>query len=196
MFGRQRLRIGALLALTPAVPILLWASLRGNIADPSSVVLKVSIANRTLKVIEDGEVVRTYGIAVGRPSNPTPRGSFRTGHIDWNPWWRPPPSWWARGKKAQPPGDPDNPIQGVKIYFRAPWYYIHGTNSPGSIGRAASRGCIRMRTEDAKALARRIRKAGGSVPLVISARPERPPAVSGDSPPGSPGLSSAHQREA
>jgi lipoprotein-anchoring transpeptidase ErfK/SrfK len=57
-------------------------------------------------------------------------------------------------------------MQGVKIYFKAPYYYIHGTNSPGSIGSAASHGCLRMRTKDAKALARRISKHG-SVLLVI-----------------------------
>jgi lipoprotein-anchoring transpeptidase ErfK/SrfK len=60
-------------------------------------------------------------------------------------------------------------MQGVKIYFRAPDYYIHGTNNPGSIGSAASHGCLRMTEGDAKALARRIQKAGGGVPLVIRA---------------------------
>ena len=59
-------------------------------------------------------------------------------------------------------------MQGVKIYFQAPDYYIHGTNDPASIGRAASRACVRMRESEAKSLARRIQKAGGSVPLRIS----------------------------
>lgn len=157
-----------MLALSPAIPLVLWATLRGERADPPNVRLQASIGARTLKVIENGKVVKTYRIAVGRPGNPTPRGSFRTGRIDWNPWWKPPKVWWARNKKPQPPGDPDNPMQGVKIYFKAPDYYIHGTNDPASIGRAASRGCIRMRPGDAKNLARRIRKAGGSVPLQIS----------------------------
>ena len=58
-------------------------------------------------------------------------------------------------------------MQGVKIYFKAPYYYIHGTNAPGSIGEAASHGCIRMTAEDAVALAHRIERAGGGVPLVI-----------------------------
>jgi L,D-transpeptidase ErfK/SrfK len=159
---------GALLALTPVLPLLVWATFGRAPANPPRMRLEASIAARTLKVIENGNVVKTYGIAVGRPSNPTPRGTFRTGQIIWNPWWRPPNVWWARNKTAQPPGDPDNPIQGVKIFFRAPDYYIHGTNDPGSIGSAASRGCIRMTESDAKNLARRIRKAGGSVPLRIS----------------------------
>ena len=170
MFGTRRTRLGVLLGLTPVLPAIAWATFFRAPADRGSMRLEVSIAAKTLKVIENGKVVKTYGVATGRPGNPTPRGSFRTGQIIWNPWWRPPRVWWARNKKAQPPGDPDNPIQGVKIFFRAPDYYIHGTNDPGSIGRAASRGCVRMRESDAKNLARRIRSAGGSVPLLISMR--------------------------
>lgn len=168
MFGWDRVRLRTLLLFTPVVPLAIWAALGTRDADPPAMQLRVSIANRTLKVIQNGDVVKTYNVAVGRPANPTPRGSFRTGRIVWNPWWRPPKVPWARNKKPQPPGDPDNPMQGVKIYFKAPDYYIHGTNDPASIGRAASRGCIRMRESDAKNLARRIQRAGGSVPLRIS----------------------------
>ena len=167
MMSMRSVRMRMLLGLVVALPLIGWAGFKRTPADPGTMRLEASIAARTLKVIENGKVVKTYGVAVGRPSNPTPRGSFRTGKIDWKPWWRPPLAWWARNKKAQPPGDPDNPIQGVKIFFKAPDYYIHGTNDPGSIGRAASRGCLRMTESDAKNLARRIQKAGGSVPLVI-----------------------------
>jgi L,D-transpeptidase ErfK/SrfK len=59
-------------------------------------------------------------------------------------------------------------MQAVKIYFRAPYYFIHGTNNPESIGEAASHGCIRMVPDDARELARRIERAGGNVPLIIS----------------------------
>jgi lipoprotein-anchoring transpeptidase ErfK/SrfK len=167
LIGSPWARIG-ILGLATLMPVLLAATLRAERSAPA-MRLEVSIAARRLSVIENGRVVKTYAVAVGRASNPTPRGSFRTGQIVWNPWWKPPLTWWARKKKPQPPGDPDNPMQGVKIYFRAPDYYIHGTNDPASIGRAASRGCIRMTPGDAKNLARRIRKAGGSVPLRIAA---------------------------
>jgi hypothetical protein len=36
-------------------------------------------------------------------------------------------------------------------------YGIHGTNAPGSIGRAASHGCIRLRNADAEDLFERVR---------------------------------------
>ena len=147
--------------------MLLWSQV--DLAPPTDPPMRlvVSLSARTLKVVEHGEVVRTYGVAVGRPRYPTPTGSFRTGFIDYNPRWKPPPSDWARNLKPREPGDPRNPIQGVKIFFREPYYYIHGTNDPESIGDAASHGCIRMETGDALALARRIERAGGSVPLRI-----------------------------
>jgi lipoprotein-anchoring transpeptidase ErfK/SrfK len=130
--------------------------------------LLVDLSERQLHVIENGEVVRTYGVAIGTRKHPTPTGRFWTGRIDWAPRWVPPPREWARKYRGRTfeAGDPRNPMQGVKIYFREPWYFIHGTNSPGSIGSAASHGCLRMRTGDAKALARRISKHG-SVPLDI-----------------------------
>jgi lipoprotein-anchoring transpeptidase ErfK/SrfK len=167
-FFATRRRLAAVLALAVIAPAALWgAFLRPGAMDDEPLRLEVSLSARELAVIEDGEVVRTYGIAVGRPSYPTPTGNFRTGMIDWNPSWTPPPSDWARNKTYQPPGAAANPMQGVKIYFKAPYYYIHGTNAPGSIGEAASHGCIRMTAEDATSLARRIEEAGGGIPLII-----------------------------
>jgi lipoprotein-anchoring transpeptidase ErfK/SrfK len=168
-FVKRRWRLGALLTVGPMIPAALWWSQLNpaRSVDPP-VRLAVSLSARELKVIEHGDVVATYGVAVGRPSHPTPTGTFRTGEIQWNPSWTPPPTDWARDKTYQPPGAASNPMQGVKIYFKAPYYFIHGTNDPGSIGEAASHGCIRMTAEDATSLAHRIEDAGGSVVLDIS----------------------------
>ena len=127
--------------------------------------LVVDLSERTLSVVRDGEVEATYGVAVGTRSHPTPTGSFRTGRIDWNPAWVPPNSEWARDLQPREPGDPANPMQGVKIYF-SDLYYIHGTNDPASIGTAASHGCLRMTEGDAKSLASQIEEYG-SVPMTI-----------------------------
>jgi lipoprotein-anchoring transpeptidase ErfK/SrfK len=161
MAWKSRIRLGALLTLVPIIPAALWWLHLPRMR------LEVSLSLRELNVIQNGEVVSSYSIAVGRPSHPTPTGRFRTGQIVWNPSWTPPNVDWARNEKFQPPGAPANPMQGVKIYFRAPYYFIHGTNDPDSIGEAASHGCIRMTAEDAVDLARLIERAGGSVPLVI-----------------------------
>lgn len=164
----RRLRLIPLLAFIPIALVYGADVLDWILPDPPRLRLVVSLSAREMKVIEDGQIVARYGVAVGRPSNPTPRGQFRTGAIDWNPAWTPPPSPWARNMKPREPGDPRNPMQGVKIYFKAPWYYIHGTNDPGSIGEAASRGCLRMTPSAATSLARRIQRAGGGVPLLIT----------------------------
>jgi lipoprotein-anchoring transpeptidase ErfK/SrfK len=121
--------------------------------DDGPISLKVDLSERQLYVLEGGEVIQTYGVAVGTSSHPTPQGSYRIGRIEWNPSWVPPKSWWARKLRPRAPGDPRNPMQGVKLYFREPAYYIHGTNDPASIGTAASHGCLRMRVGDAKELA-------------------------------------------
>lgn len=167
MLSRRSRWIGAL-ALTAWIGSgVAWLSL-GRSGPTGPIALKVSLSSRELRVVQNGATVATYGVAVGRPSHPTPTGSFRTGDIVWNPSWRPPPVAWAAKKHYEPPGAEANPMQGVKIYFQAPYYFIHGTNNPGSIGEAASHGCIRMVPSDAKELARRIERAGGNVPLTIS----------------------------
>jgi lipoprotein-anchoring transpeptidase ErfK/SrfK len=164
----RRVRFATLMAVAPLVPAaMVWSHFHAPAVEQSPIRLEVSLSARELRVIEDGDVIHTYGVAVGRPSHPTPTGSFRTGDIDWNPQWVPPPTAWARNKVYQAPGSPDNPMVGVKIYFEAPYYFIHGTNDPESIGEAASHGCIRMNPDDAISLAHQIEDAGGSVPLSI-----------------------------
>ena len=169
MDWKRRLRFGALLAAVPLVPAVAWYEnlIPGFRNDPKPMSIEVDLSKRQLIVRENGDVTETFGIAVGRPSHPTPTGSFRTGDIDWNPAWRPPPVDWAKHKHYEAPGAPTNPMQGVKIYFEAPYYFIHGTNNPDSIGEAASHGCIRMTADDAVALAHMIENAGGGVPIEI-----------------------------
>ncbi|MBR9988959.1 MAG: L,D-transpeptidase [Gemmatimonadetes bacterium] len=106
--------------------------------------IRIDISERTLVVEQSGELIRTYNIAVGSETHPTPTGSFSVERIIWNPRWVPPASEWAKNEQAREPGDPKNPMGRVKIFFRYPSYYIHGTNSEASIGTAASHGCVRM----------------------------------------------------
>lgn len=124
--------------------------------------IEVSLSERRLTLYDGGERVKSYAIAIGKPSHPTPTGTFSVSRIVWNPGWVPPDREWARGEKPRAPGERGNPMQGVKIYFREPAYYIHGTNSPASIGEAASHGCIRMQTSEAVDLARRLMEMTGA----------------------------------
>lgn len=122
----------------------------------------VDLSERSVDVLEDGEVVKSYAVAVGHENHPTPTGEYTIDHLIWNPGWIPPEVEWAEDAAEKQPGDPSNPMQGAKIFFREPDYYLHGTNAPESIGEAASHGCVRMRTEDVQDLAERLQKAGGA----------------------------------
>jgi len=123
--------------------------------------IAVDLSERELTVIENGNIIQRYPVAVGKDSYPTPAGSFVIRKVIWNPAWVPPDSKWARGKERKEPGDPDNPMKRVKMFFKEPDYYIHGTGDEDSLGRAESHGCIRMHVEDATDLARLVMEHGG-----------------------------------
>lgn len=123
--------------------------------------LVVDLSERRLSVMRDGEAVSSYPVAVGKPEHPTPAGEFRIRRIVWNPRWVPPDARWARGKRPRAPGDPRNPMGRVKMFFRQPDLYIHGTHEEDSLGQAESHGCIRMRNSDVIALARDVMEHGG-----------------------------------
>ncbi|HEX2189609.1 MAG TPA: L,D-transpeptidase [Longimicrobiaceae bacterium] len=124
--------------------------------------LSVDLSERTLYVWGGEVEPREYAVAVGTEEHPTPEGSFTISRIIWNPAWVPPPNAeWAEDEERQAPGDPDNPMKAVKIFFDQPDYYIHGTDAYESLGTAASHGCVRMAPDDAEELARILMEHGG-----------------------------------
>ena len=133
-----------------------------SIAEEAPLVLKANLRARILLVTRGGSTIKSYPIAVGQDKYPTPLGSFTIRKIVWNPSWKPPPgSAWAKGKTAKAPGDPGNPMKVVKIFFREPDYYIHGTDDVESLGSAASHGCLRMDPSEVADLAKLIMEHGG-----------------------------------
>jgi murein L,D-transpeptidase YcbB/YkuD len=117
----------------------------------ASLHLELNVPARRLDLLARDSVVRTFRVAVGMRRYPTPLGRFIVSWVEWNPWWIPPDSPWAKDEKVTPPG-PENPMGRVKIGF-GPMYFLHGTPWPESIGRAASHGCVRMLNADAEWLA-------------------------------------------
>lgn len=128
----------------------------------ASITIDVSLGGRTLDVRNSGAIVESYAISPGIEKHPTPKGQFRVRRIVWNPRWVPPKESWAKGKSAKPPGHPKNPMKVVKIFFKEPDYYIHGTAEEHLLGDPASHGCIRMAPADAYALARIIMENAGA----------------------------------
>ena len=139
----------------------------GNVVEarPQAAPQAKLVANLTEKILYThlgDSVVDMYDIADGKEPYPTPRGSFKIRKLTWNPSWRPPDSEWAKNKKATGPGDPKNPMKVVKIFFKEPDYYIHGTADVGSMGSAESHGCLRMRPEDVMKVGKWLMENGGS----------------------------------
>ncbi|CAN5828360.1 hypothetical protein BH23GEM9_BH23GEM9_37350 [soil metagenome] len=117
--------------------------------------LVLNVAGNWLYVYENGERTHTYSVSVGLPGYETPKGEYTIRDVIWNPWWHPPNSTWARGRTAEAPGSPTNPMGRVKLHF-APLLYIHGTPEAEALGYPASRGCVRMRNADVIELTRLI----------------------------------------
>ena len=127
----------------------------------ASLNLEVSLEDRQLRVYEENELIETYAISIGKNEKPTPTGRYSIRKLVWNPSWVPPNEKWARGKTAKPPGHPQNPMKRVKMFFKEPDYYIHGTDELESLGSAESHGCLRMSPSDVTELAQLVMEHGG-----------------------------------
>jgi hypothetical protein len=108
-------------------------------ATPKRVIV-VSLEDRKLALVEDGQVKKVYTVAVGKPSTPSPVGTFTIERRVANPTYR------HNGKTVLP--GPGNPVGTRWMGLSKHGYGIHGTNEPKSIGKAASHGCIRMAQAD------------------------------------------------
>jgi L,D-transpeptidase ErfK/SrfK len=123
----------------------------------------VSILDRKLAVIEDGEVVTIFPVAVGKASTPSPVGTFTIVNRVSNP------TYYKAGKVVGPGAA--NPVGTRWIGLSEKGYGIHGTDRPGSIGFAKSHGCIRLRNQDVEQLFERVR-TGDVVELHAERTPE------------------------
>ena len=137
------------------------AAVRPDPAPTAGILLEVSLSDRQLRVLQEGTLLRSYPVAIGKDKYPTPKGTFSIGRIVWNPRWVPPKAPWAKGKTAKEPGDPDNPMGKVKLFFKEPDYYIHGTQAEESLGQAASHGCVRMANSDVVEVAQLVMEHAG-----------------------------------
>ena len=118
---------------------------------PGTIIVKTR--ERALyQVLPNGQAKR-YLVAVGKEGFAW-SGVARIGMKRKNPTWTPPAEMikrtpkYAKWKNGMPGGIPENPLGARALYLfdggGDTMYRIHGTNSPSSIGTAASSGCIRM----------------------------------------------------
>jgi len=109
--------------------------------------LVIRVRRHRLQLWEKRHLVATYPVAVGTSSTPTPRGVFYVVEL------------------LQPPdpGGTYGPYSfGLSAHSNVLRYFaggdgrvgLHGTNEPGLIGSSVSHGCIRLRNEAVRRLAR------------------------------------------
>ncbi|TDR82916.1 L,D-transpeptidase [Paludibacterium purpuratum] len=140
---------------------------RAGLPEPDVLVVEhgrqvvINVPQTRLFLYQDGKLVKSWPVAVGKMLTGTPTGSFDITGIYHDPTWHVPKSiqaeMRAQGKPvltAVPPGD-DNPLGKVFIRFGEPGLGLgmHGTNAPGSVPGFRSHGCVRLKNPDALDLA-------------------------------------------
>jgi hypothetical protein len=120
-----------------------------DLAEKYPAILVVNRTAFTLTLYRDLKLKKTYRIAVGQQGLETPAGLYHIQNKAVNPAWSVPRSAWAGDLAGQviPGGAPNNPLKArwLGIFDGAG---IHGTTETGSIGSAASHGCVRMLIPD------------------------------------------------
>ncbi len=124
--------------------------------EPGTIVVRTS--ERRLYFVVDKGAALSYRVAVGR-SGKQWFGRVVVDGKHLQPAWVPPPEVRKDNPRLPdviPGGSPSNPMGAAALTLSGDKYAIHGTNRPGSIGTAASYGCIRMLNEDVTDLFERV----------------------------------------
>ena len=140
----------------------------GESGAPRNVSTKVDTKTNMLGVFEAEKLIAAYPVTIGSARNTSPIGDWKVRGIAKLPRFRYDKEMLEHGERSGnfymlAPG-PRNPVGVMWIALNKKGIGIHGTNDPGSIGRAASHGCIRLANWDVVRLATKI-KAGDNVSI-------------------------------
>jgi len=134
-----------------------WIARQGTRSAVTGWHLLVTLAARHVSVYRRGRLIRTFGAVVGKPSTPTPSGSF-----------------FVEETLKMSPGEPGGPFalalsarsDALQEFEGGPGQIaLHGRgNLGGTLGAAESHGCVRLATSSIDWLAERI---GPGVPVTI-----------------------------
>ncbi len=110
--------------------------------------ISVSVAERILELYQNGKLAGSYPITAGSQSLPAPAGEWFVKGFAWMPTFR-----WDEailhgshrsGHFYQLPAGPNDPVGILWMELNHKGSGIHGTETPETIGRATSHGCIRL----------------------------------------------------
>jgi lipoprotein-anchoring transpeptidase ErfK/SrfK len=116
-------------------------------------IIRVDTRGRMLDLAEANRVIASFPITPGSKSLPAPIGTWKVVKVTILPIFRWDEAMLKHGRRSAnfytiPPG-PRNPVGIVWIGLNKKGIGIHGTESPDTIGRSASHGCIRLANWDA-----------------------------------------------
>jgi lipoprotein-anchoring transpeptidase ErfK/SrfK len=140
---------------------------KDQVAAPS-VTIRIDSKTNMLGVLEGEKLIAAYPVTIGSSHTASPIGEWKVSRITKMPTFRYDKEMLQHGRRSGnfhllPPG-PRNPVGVMWIALNKKGIGIHGTNSPDSIGRAASHGCIRLANWDVVRLATKI-KPGDNVSI-------------------------------
>jgi lipoprotein-anchoring transpeptidase ErfK/SrfK len=131
-----------------------------EVVGQAATTLVVDRSHFELRVYKDLKLVKSYSVAIGAQGRDTPAGLYHIQNKAVNPAWTEPYSDWVPKEdqgKVVPGGTPENPLKSrwLGIFNGAG---IHGVDPSeyGTIGHAASHGCVRMRIADVEDLYPRV----------------------------------------
>jgi lipoprotein-anchoring transpeptidase ErfK/SrfK len=114
--------------------------------------LVVSLSQRKVRLYNGPKLQKTYSIAIGMPAYPTPTGDWKIVNKRYMPTWTNPGSGWAASMPAYIAPGYSNPLGTRALDLSASGIRFHGSSNDGSIGTAASHGCMRMHMWDVEEL--------------------------------------------
>jgi lipoprotein-anchoring transpeptidase ErfK/SrfK len=131
-------------------------------APSAPVVIKIDTKINMLGIFQGEKLIAAYPVTIGSAHTASPIGEWKVRGIAKMPTFRYDKEMLQHGRRSGnfhllPPG-PRNPVGVMWIALNKKGIGIHGTNDPGSIGRAASHGCIRLANWDIVRLATKIKK--------------------------------------
>ncbi|WP_176545067.1 L,D-transpeptidase family protein [Bacillus sp. AFS041924] len=140
-------------------PPVVQDTVKHNTSLSTGQLIMINTNTNKLTYYHNGKIIKSFNVATGKSSTPTPTGKFTiVNKIKNRPWY----------KGNIPGGDPRNPLgkrwMGLSVGAA---YGIHGNSNESSIGSSVSSGCVRMHNSDIQWLFEQI-KVGTTVIIAKS----------------------------
>lgn len=156
----QMARAGTDLALqgalqtTPVADGLMSQPMMAPLAEPTRVLVRVSISRQMMEVWHEGRKIYDWPVSTARAGKITPTGTWEGAQ------------WLSRNHRSSRYNNAPMPFA---IFYNG-HYAIHGTDQVRKLGRPASAGCVRLHPDHAKVLFNMVRDEGKENLKVIVVR--------------------------